>query len=179
MIETERLRLIPFTRKHYDVILENDNVALGKLLEVDTPESWTQFKDAREAVPALIGFFEALNGDLAWGSYFIVLKNEHKLIGSCGFKGKPDFDNYVEIGYEVHPRFQSRGVGSEAAKSLVDFAFTKNIDGVKAHTLREENNSVHILRKLGFMFQGEIELMGEGPLWYWILPRKNHIAYHP
>ena len=173
MIETERLKLIPFTREHYDAILKNDNVSLGKLLDVETPESWTEFKDAREAIPALIGFFESLGDDLSWGSYFIILQKEHKLIGSCGFKGNPDFDNYVEIGYEVHPQFQSRGIGTEAAKALIDFAFTKNIDGIKAHTLREENNSVHILQKLGFTFQGEIELMGEGPLWYWLLLKEK------
>ena len=53
MIETERLNLIPFTREHYDAILQNDNVSLGKLLDVETPGSWTEFKDARDAVPAL------------------------------------------------------------------------------------------------------------------------------
>ena len=173
MVETERLKLVPFTREHYDVILKDDNVLLGELLDVETPESWTSFKDAREAVPELLSFFESLGGDLSWGSYFIILQKEHKLIGSCGFKGKPDFDNYVEIGYEVHPEFQSRGIGTEAAQALIDFAFTKNINGIKAHTLREENNSVRILKKLGFTFQGEIEIRGEGPLWYWLLLKKK------
>ena len=74
MIETERLKLIPFTREHYDAILKNDNISLGKLLDVETPESWTEFKDAREAIPALIGFFEALGDDVSWGSYFIILQ---------------------------------------------------------------------------------------------------------
>jgi [ribosomal protein S5]-alanine N-acetyltransferase len=173
MIETERLQLIPFSREHYDAILKNDNLSLGKLLDVDTPESWTKYKDAREAIPALIGFFESLGDDLSWGSYFIVLQKERRLVGSCGFKGNPDFDNYVEIGYEVHPQFQGCGIGTEAAKALIDFALTKNIDGIKAHTLREKNNSVRILQKLGFTFQGEIELMGEGPLWYWLLLKKK------
>jgi [ribosomal protein S5]-alanine N-acetyltransferase len=173
MIVTERLKLIPFTREHYDAILKNDNISLGKLLDVETPKSWTAFKDASEAIPALIGFFESLGDDLSWGSYFIILQKEHKLIGSCGFKGNPDFDNYVEIGYEVHPQFQSRGIGTEAAKALIDFAFTKKIGGIKAHTLREENNSVRILQKLGFTFQKEIELIGEGPLWYWLLLKEK------
>ena len=173
MIETERLELIPFAREHYDAILKDDNVSLGKLLDVETPESWTVYADAREAVPVLIRFFESLGDDLSWGSYFIILQKEHKLIGTCGFKGNPDFDNYVEIGYEVHPQFQSRGIGTEAAKALIDFAFTKNIDGIKAHTLRDKNNSVRILQTLGFTFQGEIELMGEGPLWYWLLLKEE------
>jgi len=173
MIETERLKLIPFLKEHYDAIIKNDTVALGKLLEVDTPAKWTEYKDASEALPALMAFFEALAGDVSWGSYFIILKKERKLIGSCGFKGKPDFENYVEIGYEIHPNYQSRGMGTEAARALVDFALTKNIDGIKAHTLREENNSVHILRKLGFTFQGEIEIRGEGPLWFWLLLKKK------
>lgn len=173
MIETGRLKLIPFTGKHYDAILANDNIVLGKLLDVETPESWTLYEDAKEAIPALIGFFESLADDLSWGSYFIILHKERKLIGTCGFKGKPDDENYVEIGYEVHPHFQNIGVGTEAAKALVDFAFTKKIAGIKAHTLREENNSVRILKKLGFSFGGEIEVSGEGNVWYWLLPAKN------
>jgi [ribosomal protein S5]-alanine N-acetyltransferase len=172
MIETERLKLIPFTREHYDAILGNDNISLGKLLDVETPDSWTSYKEAREAISALMGFFEALGGDVTWGSYFIILREDHKLIGSCGFKGKPDFDNYVEIGYEIHPQYQSRGLGTEAAKGLIDFAFTKKIGGIKAHTLRETNNSVRILQRLGFSFQGEVELTGEGPLWYWLLRKE-------
>ncbi|MEO8765884.1 MAG: GNAT family N-acetyltransferase [Ginsengibacter sp.] len=174
MITTERLKLIPFIREHYDAILQNDTVSLGKLLEVETPQNWTEYKDARDAVYALMGFFESLGNDLSWGSYFIVLEKAHKLIGTCGFKGKPDYDNHVEIGYEIHPQFQRRGIGTEAAKALVDFAFAKDIDGIKAHTVREENNSVRILKKLGFNFQAEIELMGEGPLWYWLLLKENN-----
>jgi len=64
MIETERLKLIPFTRQHYEVILKNDNVSLGKLLEVETPESWSVDKNAKEAIPALIGF--AVMAVLCW-----------------------------------------------------------------------------------------------------------------
>ena len=55
----------------------------------------------------------------------------------------------------------------------------KKLHGIKAHTLREENNSVHILRKLGFIFQGEIELMGEGPLWYWLLLKEMYLLLSP
>lgn len=49
MIQTHRLHLVPFTRAHYDAILVNDNKTLGKLLEIDTPSSWPEYKDAVEA----------------------------------------------------------------------------------------------------------------------------------
>ena len=41
MIETERLKLIPFTREHYDAILKNDNVSWG-ITGCETPENWTE-----------------------------------------------------------------------------------------------------------------------------------------
>ena len=140
-------------------------------VENEILEKWMQWQKQIH-IPEMIAtgyfydyrFYELLEHEEEDGKTFVI---------QFYASSKNDFDNYVEIGYEIHPSFQSRGFGTEAAKALIDFAFTKNISGIKAHTLREENNSVHILRKLGFTFQGEIELRGEGPLWYWLLPKQT------
>ena len=59
----------------------------GELLDVKLPKTGRN-KDARKLFLHLL---DSLNpGDISWGSYFIILKEEHKLIGSCGFKGNPD-----------------------------------------------------------------------------------------
>ena len=60
MITSARLHLVPFNKALYDAIVANDNETLGTLLNVQTPSSWTEFKDAIEALPVLISIFDKL-----------------------------------------------------------------------------------------------------------------------
>lgn len=58
------------------------------------------------------------------------------------------------------------------ASALVKLALARDeITGVCAHTLREDNASTHILRRLGFVQQGTVIDADEGPVWRWHLPR--------
>lgn len=171
MIITKRAALIPFNENHYKAILKDDNIELGNLLNITTPQSWSEFSAAQEALPALYEIFNSLNNDDRWGSYFIILQNEKKLIGTCGYLGKPDSNNCVEIGYEVNPAYQKQGFATEASKALIDFAFTQKVVGIKAHTLAAENSSVNVLRKCNFKFITEINHPEDGLIWSWFLEK--------
>ena len=168
MINTTRLHLIPFGKEHYDAILANDNKTLGNLLDIHTPSSWTEFTDAVDALPALIGFFEKLNGDDRWGSYFIIHAEDRQLIGTGGYKGAPGEDGFVEIGYEIRHAYRNAGYATEAAMAFILFARRQaGINGVKAHTLPEENHSVKVLRKCNMEFKGIFTDPGDGEVWRW------------
>ena len=92
------------------------------------------------------------------------------VVGTCGYKGFPDEDGWVEIGYEVAPPYRRRGLATECAGALVERVRQMDaISGVRAHTLAEENASVAILRRLGFAHQGEIVDPDDGPVWAWAL----------
>ncbi|MDJ1480529.1 GNAT family protein [Cytophagaceae bacterium YF14B1] len=166
-IKTERLELIPFAEEHYQAIFVNDNHKLGKLLGCEPPESWTEYDDAKEALPILYKFFMDLNGDWRWGSFFI--KYDNQLAGNCGFKGKPDTNNCVEIGYEIHPNFQNKGLATEAACALVKIALEAGVITVKAHTFELANASAHVLKKAGFHSTGPVHDPDEGLVWAWSL----------
>jgi RimJ/RimL family protein N-acetyltransferase len=110
--------------------------------------------------------------EMGWWSYFAILRKENRLLGICGFKGLPNQNGEVEIGYELAPAFRGRGWATEMARALADHAFSQaGVEAVLAHTLAENNASVAVLRKLGMAFQGELEEEGM-KVWRWkLLPQ--------
>jgi ribosomal-protein-alanine N-acetyltransferase len=92
-----------------------------------------------------------------WSSWYLILKNEavEKVIGICGFKGRPDGSGSVEIGYSILGQFRNRGYASEAVSRLVNWAFTfPLVQEVSAETLPHLRQSIRVLEKNGFEFTG-------------------------
>ena len=59
--------------------------------------------------------------------------------------------NYAEIGYELLPDFQGKGLMSEAVKAMLDYAFNKaSFEIIEAHTHRENTASRRLLERVGF-----------------------------
>jgi RimJ/RimL family protein N-acetyltransferase len=144
MILTPNLRLIPVEPAHAAAVLE-DRRTLAALLGVVVPEGWPVFPRAFAAPAAR-----------AFGGYLFVAPRERALVGNGGYKGPPDVDGAVEIGYEIAPAFRGRGLATEAARALVAHALTRpGVRLVCAHTLPEESPSTQVLRKIGMRFAGE------------------------
>jgi RimJ/RimL family protein N-acetyltransferase len=142
--------------------------ALAARLGVPVAPGWVSFGDAllhtRDRVAAD-------PGDPRWGACFFVATEPEELVGWGGFKGAPDTAGRVEIGYEIAPARQGRGLATAAAGAMVADAFADPaVRRVIAHTLPEPNASNHILGKLGFRFDGDALERGK-PVWRWALPR--------
>jgi RimJ/RimL family protein N-acetyltransferase len=77
-------------------------------------------------------------------------------------------DGTVEIAYFTFPEFERRGIATGMAQRLIRIATESDpIVSLVAHTLREENASNHILKKLGFVFAGALEHPEDGKIWEW------------
>lgn len=64
-------------------------------------------------------------------------------------------DNYktAEVGYNLKPTFQKKGIMSEALNSIINFGFTElNIDKIEAFTHFQNESSKKLLKKIGFQF---------------------------
>jgi len=60
-----------------------------------------------------------------WYTYWLIVVIEENIgIGMVGFKGVPNEQGEVEIGYGVDPIFQRRGYMSEAVRALIAWAFS-------------------------------------------------------
>jgi RimJ/RimL family protein N-acetyltransferase len=106
-----------------------------------------------------------------WLGYLAISSDNGEIVGSCGFKANPQ-SGIVEIAYFTFPDYEGRGWGGRMASALVQLALSRDeITAVCAHTLREENASTHILRRLGFVLQGTVIDPDDGPVWRWYLKR--------
>lgn len=54
-----------------------------------------------------------------------------------------------EVGYDLNPIFQGKGIMNEALKSVVDFGFSKlNLNKIEEFTHKENESSKRLLKKI-------------------------------
>ena len=169
---TPRLTLLPAQFPILNAAVRKDWAALSNLLGgVDFAEHWNHFP---EALAWMRDHLRDHPEEIQWWSYFIIHQPDARLIGTCGYKGYPDPDGWVEIGYEIADAYQGQGLATEAAGALVRNAWTQNgVRGVRAHTLAEDNASGSVLRKVGFVFAGEKIDLEDGRIWEYCLERPS------
>ena len=88
-------------------------------------------------------------------------------LGFGGFKGLPDSDAAVEIGYLTFPDCAGRGVATSVCKKLLEIARENHAVAVLAHTLPEANASTRVLERAGFIRDGWGEDEDVGAVWRW------------
>ena len=116
MIETERLILRAFTMGDFDALFEifSDSETMRhypKPFNAERTKGWIEWnlKNYREH-----GF----------GLWAVVMKETNQVIGDCGLTLQSiDGELLPEIGYHIHKKYWRRGLGSEAAKAVRDWAF--------------------------------------------------------
>ena len=87
---------------------------------------------------------------VGWGMWLILLNTERKVIGSAGYKGKPDKRGCVEIGYGISPLYRRKGYTFEAVLGLIDWGFKQpDVSRVTAECLPDNLGSKRILEKSG------------------------------
>ncbi|ACK73604.1 GCN5-related N-acetyltransferase [Gloeothece citriformis PCC 7424] len=103
-----------------------------------------------------------------WWTHLFILNKTRTVIGIGGYKGNPDLEGMVEIGYSIAGSYQNQGLGKQAAKILIDRAFQNpTIKLVRAHTLRDDNPSVRLLKRVGMKKVTEVEDPKYGQVWRW------------
>jgi [ribosomal protein S5]-alanine N-acetyltransferase len=173
MIQTKRLNLISLQLPHFQAIINEDYPLLGKLLDVETPKTWSEMPDAAAILP----YFQAMIGKEVhpFASYVVVHRADRRLIGTGGFKGQPNAEGMVEIGYEISKAYQGKGIATEAAHGLIHFAFSHpKVIVVQAHTLAHENASVAVLKKVAMHFEGLFDDPEDGAIWRWQIERVEY-----
>jgi ribosomal-protein-alanine N-acetyltransferase len=173
MIETANLRLVPCEMAHFEAYLR-DRQELGNLLGVKIPDGWPHFP---EALPMGYKWLKRDPALLGWWTYLFIHRAEQMLIGSGGFKGRANENGMVEIGYEIAPSYRERGFATEAARGMVDYAFSHaHVRVVDAHTLPEKNASGSVLSKVGMRWMGVVHHPEDGEIWHWRLSREEYEA---
>lgn len=151
-IKTQRLRLILQSPDQVMQWLES----LPPEVRIEVSESWVeQVRRARPGDYWSLGFeIQLLEGSVA--------------VGSVAFKGPPDGDRVVELGYGIDPDHQRQGIATEAVQALTNFAFESGeVSRVRAHTLPGNVASERVLTKCGFERLGMVEEPDDGLVERW------------
>lgn len=132
----------------------SDKTLFAKMLKATVPESWPP-EAMTDAYPWFLSELEKHPNDEAWYVWYALLPASEQgtniLVGSGGFKGAPDENGQVEIGYSVLPEFQGRNFATEMIAALVDLAFSvEAVRLVFAETTADNAASIRVLRKNNF-----------------------------
>lgn len=85
-----------------------------------------------------------------WGVWLVIHRDTNQVVGDIGFKGKPDENNCVEIGYGIVPKLQNNGFATEAVSGIINWALASGkFDKITAECLKENLPSIKVLEKVG------------------------------
>jgi RimJ/RimL family protein N-acetyltransferase len=153
-ISTERLELVWLSPQLVEAILGGSRDDLG----FEVPNDWPDEHDRR-----FLAFRLRQMGDEPargrWLVRGIVLAETRELIGHVGFHGPPGINSLkapdaVEVGYTIFPEHRRCGYATEAVVALLDWARTQGIYRFVASVGPENEPSLAIVRRLGFIEVG-------------------------
>jgi ribosomal-protein-alanine N-acetyltransferase len=148
---TPRVRLVPLAQTELAVLLASDRISrriAGAALDPQLIDPAVE----RAIRMKLEKMRHAPIEEHPWLTYWlVVLRSEDRGIGLLGFKGLPNEGGDVEIGYGIAPEYRCRGLTTEAASCLIEWALSDpRCLGVTAVGVRSGNEaSERVLAKLG------------------------------
>jgi RimJ/RimL family protein N-acetyltransferase len=98
---------------------------------------------------------------LGFGMYLVTLKRDGAPVGMCGLVKREGLD-HVDLGFAFPPRHWSQGYASESARAVVEHARRDvGLERIAAIATPDNQTSIRLLGKLGFVFERAMRLPGE------------------
>jgi len=154
-LNTARLMMIAATRDLVIADLEGSAV-LASVLKAEVPSNWPPELYERSAMEFALRQLQD-PAEQGWSFWYILTGDDEKpeLCGLCGFKGRPNNNGSVEIGYSILAQYRSRGIATEAAGALIGWAFNHLVvREVSAETLPHLIQSIRVMEKNGLTHAG-------------------------
>ncbi len=105
-------------------------------------------------VSDVVELIKTINSDSTKLFFTINLLENNELIGSIALKRIDSKTGYAEIGYELLPEYQNRGIMSNALKSILNFCSKElELKAIEAYTNKANLNSRKLLEKFNFQLQ--------------------------
>lgn len=148
-ITTKRLKLVEITHQHVDSLYEI--LSSEEVMRYYGTDRFTFLGEASRLVDMFHKNFIDKRG-IRWG---IILKENHRFIGTVGLNVLQMKNKRAEIGYELHPSYWRNGLTTEAIEAVLRFSFENlELNRVGAVVFPENEASLNVLFKLGFTKEG-------------------------
>jgi ribosomal-protein-alanine N-acetyltransferase len=153
ILQTPRLILRPFR--------EDD---IGRLAELMANRDFMRFSlgpYTREQTQTVLQKFLTWNQAGLPSQFAVVFPENNDVLGYCGFLHHPEVPQEVEIGYRLDPAYWNRGLITEAARAVRDYAFVgQKLTRVISLIHPENIPSRRVAEKIGLMPEKEITFRG-------------------
>lgn len=140
LLTTERLVL-------RQVKPEDDN----EIFAIRSDERVNEFLDRPKctSIEEARAFIDKIStGSFYWG---ITFKNDKKIIGTICFWNITKNEYKAEVGFELHPDFQGKGIMQEALSKIIQFGFSDiGLKLIEGWTTARNLHSIKILEKNNF-----------------------------
>lgn len=145
VLKTERLTLRQ--------LVSSDAGEIFALRSDDNVNKYLDRKPSRSIDDAKI-FIQAINENIQRNDsvyWAITLNGTNKLIGTICLFNFSDDNLKAEIGYELLPGFQGKGIMQEAISKVIDFGIQHiGLNSIEAYTHSENQSSTRLLEKFNF-----------------------------
>jgi len=160
-IVTDRLIIIPMNYSIVCSVLNGDHIETDKL-GIQVSAKWP-LPDTIDILNSIKDTMPKNNDITGFDVWMAVKKTDMVFVGDAGFKGEPDVDGRIEIGYGIIEEEQRKGYGYEIASSLMSWASKQsNVKTIAADCLLDNIGSIKILEKCGMN-----EIRRDHELIYW------------
>lgn len=118
---------------------------------------------------ATAGYIEYLRTRYTKGLYAdwaVVIKNENKMIGTCGYASIRTAERSCEIGYVLSQNYRKQGYMTEAVRAILALTFeTLGLERAELRIIKENTDSRGLAERTGFLLdritENELEIKGK------------------
>ena len=150
-LETDRLKFRAIKKADFNDIYEYSSNPQTSQYLLWSPHNSLEY--TKHFIDIILAKYKC--GD--YHDWAIVLKENKKMIGTCGFTRIDEYNKTAEIGYVLNPQYWGMGLATEAAKRVLQFAFEElDMNRVEARFLFGNEASLKVMNKIGMKFEGYI-----------------------
>ncbi|PYF74086.1 GNAT family N-acetyltransferase [Pedobacter nutrimenti] len=148
-IQTDRLKLLPFTIQICEEVLSSSTSCLTDL-GISPAKDWPDL-ETLDTLPRILKNLNKVQSPSGFESWMVIHKSTNILIGDIGFKGSPNEYGEIDLGYGIVQSETQKGYAKEAALGLIEWAFKQaGIKAITANCSKENFTSQKILTFLNF-----------------------------
>ncbi len=152
ILETERMKVRETTPLDIDEFYRiYNNPSITRYME-------DLFPDRKQEIEYIKAYVKQIYEFYGFGLWTVLHKESGRVIGRAGLNVREGYD-IPELGFVIDVEYQGQGYAFEVCNAILKHAGEK-LDFPAVQAFVDENNqcSVHLLEKLGFAFDSEVDL---------------------